>query len=312
MQQAFKKARAAQTSLARTIALVLGIIFSLSLAVALLSLNAILDDDATSQINNQARFIMDSMLAVREYTSTLVNPIIAPINNESLEFHPEAVPSYSATTVFSLLKKDPNYGSYAYREATLNPTNLKDKADAIETAIIEEFRANPTLKAKSGYRDTPLGSFHYIARPIKISKASCLACHSDPSLAPKSQLLTYGKTNGYGWKLGETVGAQIVTVPIDAIYRSKWHSLTATSLLIFAAFIAAGAATSAALQKIILDPIRKISARADQASIDPKTVDFHEKSRRDEIGSIARSLERLKQSLIISMKMLNEAKNRDS
>ena len=221
------------------------------------------------------------------------------------------MPSYSATTVFSILKKDPHYSSYSYREATLNPTNLKDKADAVEAAIIEEFRANPNLKTKEGDRATPLGAFHYIARPIKISKSSCLACHSDPALAPESQLLTYGKSNGYGWKLGETVGAQIVTVPVDAIYRSKWRSLAATSLLILLSFLLVGLTTSAALQKLVLGPIRTMSARADEASIKPEAVDFHEKTRSDEIGSIARSLERLKQSLIISMKLLNEAKGRE-
>ena len=100
MQQALNRARGGRSSLARTIALVLGIIFSLTLAIVLLSLNGILGNEVTSQINNQAKLIMDSMLAVREYTSTSVNPIVAPINKQSLEFHPEAVPSYSATTVF--------------------------------------------------------------------------------------------------------------------------------------------------------------------------------------------------------------------
>lgn len=294
------------SSLTRRMATTLLLIFLTSLAVVLSALNFLLQGQAISRINQQSNLIMDSMLAVREYTSKHVNPIVAPINNNTVEFLPEAVPSYSATTVFGFLKNNPNYANYSYREATLNPTNLKDKADSTEAAIIQEFRSNPTMKLKTGERQTPVGSFHYIARPIKVSKQSCLACHSDPALAPKSQLLTYGKNNGFGWKLGETIGAQIVTVPVDAIYASKWQSLLSLSSLVGVSFLGVGLATLILLQKLILKPIRLMSTRADEASIHPEAIEFAEKSRSDEIGSIARSLERMKQSLIISMRMLKE------
>ncbi|MEY4352350.1 MAG: hypothetical protein RLZZ609_591 [Cyanobacteriota bacterium] len=294
------------SSLTRRMATTLVVIFLTSLAIVLSLLNFLLQGQAISRINQQSNLIMDSMLAVREYTSQHVNPIVAPMNNNNVEFMPEAVPSYSATTVFSFLKNNPNYSNYSYREATLNPTNLKDKADSTESEIIQEFRANPTMKLKTGERQTPVGSFHYIARPIKVSKQSCLACHSDPALAPKSQLLTYGKNNGFGWKLGETIGAQIVTVPVDAIYTSKRNSLLSLSSLVGLSFLGVGLATLILLQKLILRPIRLMSARADEASIHPEAIEFAEKSRPDEIGSIARSLERMKQSLIISMRMLKE------
>lgn len=294
------------SSLTRRIAITLVVIFLTSLAIVLSLLNFLLQGQAISRINQQSNLIMDSMLAVREYTSQHVNPIVAPLNNNNIEFMPEAVPSYSATTVFSFLKNNPSYSNYSYREATLNPTNLKDKADSTESDIIQEFRTNPTMKLKTGERQTPVGSFHYIARPIKVSKQSCLACHSDPALAPKSQLLTYGKNNGFGWKLGETIGAQIVTVPVDAIYTSKWNSLLSLSSLVGLSFLGVGLATLILLQKLILKPIRLMSARADEASIHPESIEFSEKSRPDEIGSIARSLERMKQSLIISMRMLKD------
>ncbi|MFM7643091.1 MAG: DUF3365 domain-containing protein [Cyanobium sp.] len=294
------------SSLTRRIAITLVVIFLTSLAIVLSLLNFLLQGQAISRINQQSNLIMDSMLAVREYTSQHVNPIVAPLNNNNIEFMPEAVPSYSATTVFSFLKNNPSYSNYSYREATLNPTSLKDKADSTESDIIQEFRTNPTMKLKTGERQTPVGSFHYIARPIKVSKQSCLACHSDPALAPKSQLLTYGKNNGFGWKLGETIGAQIVTVPVDAIYTSKWNSLLSLSSLVGLSFLGVGLATLILLQKLILKPIRLMSARADEASIHPESIEFSEKSRPDEIGSIARSLERMKQSLIISMRMLKD------
>lgn len=292
------------TSLARKMALVLVAIFSLSALVAMIFLNQIFTAQASYQINRQSNLFLDSMLAVREYTSNKVNPIIAPLNKEGIEFRPEAVPSYSATTVFSYLRAKPEYSTYSYREATLNPTNLKDKADALESAIIEEFRANPGLKLKTGTRATPVGDFHYIAKPITISKQSCLSCHSTPSNAPQSQILTYGANNGFGWKLGETVGAQIVTVPINEITKARNASMLWTTLLLVFTFLLVALATGYALNKLILDPMRRMSALANEASVSPGSIVFEEKDRSDEIGTLAKSFDRMKQSLIISMQML--------
>jgi HAMP domain-containing protein len=287
-------------------ATILLVIFISSLAIVLTLLNFLLEGQAVSRIDQQSNLIMDSLIAVRQYTSKYVNPIVAPINKNNIEFLPEAVPSYSATTVFSLLKEGQSYANYSYREATLNPTNLKDKADSLEAQIIQEFRSNPTMKIKTGERRTPVGNFHYIARPLKVSSQSCLVCHSTPDLAPKSQLLTYGKNNGFGWKLGETIGSQIVTVPVDEIYVSKWNSLLSLTTLVGLSFVVVGLATLYVLQKSVLKPIRLMSARADQASIQPESIEFSEKLRGDEIGSIAKSLERMKHSLVISMRLLGE------
>ena len=43
-----------------------------------------------------------------------------------MEFLPQAVPSYSATEVLNALHKQ--HPDYAYKEATLNPTNPRDRA----------------------------------------------------------------------------------------------------------------------------------------------------------------------------------------
>jgi HAMP domain-containing protein len=296
----------ARSSLAKKLSILLFLIFASSLAVLLILVNILLENQAVARIDQRSNLIMDTMIAVRQYTSKHINPIIEPINNNNVEFLPEAVPSYSASTVFSLLKEGKSYASYSYREATLNPTNLKDKADSLEAEIIQEFRSNPTKEMITGERKTPIGSFHYIARPLKVSSQSCLVCHSKPDLAPKSQILTYGKTNGFDWKLGETIGSQIVTVPVSEIYMSKWMSLVSLISLIALSFLTVGLATIFFLQKLILNPIRLMSAQADQASTQPESIEFSEKLRTDEIGTIARSFERMKQSLVISIRLLGE------
>jgi HAMP domain-containing protein len=232
---------------------------------------------------------------------------VAPLNQGPGAFRPEAVPSYSATTVFEYLRAaKPEYKQYSYREATLNPTNLKDKADTFEAGVVESFRSSPTQKVITGERTTPLGSFHYVARPIRVSSESCLVCHSTPDRAPRSQLLAYGDTNGFGWKLDEIVGAQIVSVPQDTVLQAKRQSLMATVLLLALVFVAVALVANSVLNRLILRPMRLISQKAEEASVTPTSVSFTEKSRADEIGHLAKSFERMKQSLAISMQMLKD------
>lgn len=287
-------------------AITLSVVFSLSLLLAVLVLDQFFGWQAKDLINQRSDFFMDSMLAVREYTTKNVNPIVAPLNNGPGIFRPEAVPSYSANTVFDYLRAKPDYKQYSYREAALNPTNLKDKADTFETSIIESFRESPSTTSVSGEKMTPLGSFHYVARPIRIGKESCLACHSTPERAPRSQLLAYGDSNGFGWKLNEVVGAQIVSVPQEALVQSKRQSLLATAMMLMVTFVVVGLVTNAVLDQLILRPMRRISSKAEEASVTPASVSFEEKVRSDEIGLLAQSFERMKQSLAISMQMLKD------
>lgn len=296
--------------LKRQLAISLTLIFSVSILVAIVLMNQLFVIQARQLIDQRSSFLMDAMLAVREYTSKDVNPIIAPLNKGSGEFRPEAVPSYSAQSVFAHLKSNPDYHDYSYREAALNPTNLRDKADGFETGIIEQFRRNPSLNTLAGERPTALEAMHFVARPIRVSKESCLVCHSTPNLAPASQLLSYGDSNGFGWKLNEIVGAQIVTVPQQAMFQAKDRSLLSAALLFAGAFLAVGVITNTVLNQLILRPMREISRKAEEASVTPATVSFDERNRQDEIGLLARSFERMKQSLAISMHMLKDRQAR--
>lgn len=216
-------------------ALILLVGFLIALFASGVMLDAVLYRQARREIDNRASFFMDTMLAVREYTSTDVNPIIAPLNAESLQFLPEAVPSYAATKVYSYLRNNLPYRQYLYREATLNPTNLKDRADSFESRIIEIFRADPSIKQQSGVRLSGSSELHYFARPIVVSKVSCLTCHSTPERAPASQLATYGTVSGFGWQLGETVGAQIVSVPVKEVQDAKSLNFLSIAVMFFTA-----------------------------------------------------------------------------
>src|SRR5580692_8588242 len=122
------------------------------------------------------------------------------------EFHPQSVPAFAATEIFGYLRE--KFPNYFYKEATLNPTNPRDRATDWETDIVNQFRGDEKQVEFLGSRDTATGKALVLARPLRVGNVSCLACHSTPDKAPPEMLKLYGPANGFGWKLNEIIGAQ--------------------------------------------------------------------------------------------------------
>jgi Protein of unknown function (DUF3365)/TIR domain len=134
-------------------------------------------------------------------------------NNElaEREFHPQSIPFFAATEAFNYFRR--THPDYAYKEAALNPTNLRDRTVDWEADVVSIFRKNPTQTEFIGHRETPSGASLFVSAPIKVDDKSCLECHSTPDKAPAEMVKLYGNVNGFGWKEGDIVGAQIVSVP---------------------------------------------------------------------------------------------------
>src|SRR6266446_9841401 len=161
-------------------------------------------------------------------------------NNEPVgrEFHPQSIPFFAATEAFNYFRQ--THPDYAYKEAALNPTNPRDRTVDWEADVVSVFRKNPAKTEFIGNRETPSGPSLFVSAPIKTEK-SCLECHSTPDKAPAEMIKLYGTANGFGWEEGETIGAQIVSVPADvsemiadSAFRSILGWLIGIAVLIFA------------------------------------------------------------------------------
>ena len=128
------------------------------------------------------------------------------------EFHPQSVPAFAATEIFSYLRE--KFPDYFYKEATLNPTNPRDRATDWESDIVNQFRAGGLPNEFVATREAPTGAALVLARPIRVNNVSCLECHSTPDKAPAEMIKLYGTANGFNWKMDDIIGAQIVSVPI--------------------------------------------------------------------------------------------------
>jgi HAMP domain-containing protein len=269
-----------------------------------LTLSKILGDNAKDKVASQAFLLLETMGSVRDYTATQVNPELAPRLEKEEWFLPQTVPAYSAREVFEKLRKREQYSNFFYKEATLNPTNPRDKADPFETSIVEKFRNQSGLKQVTGFRSLPGGELFYVASPLVISEKSCLRCHSTPENAPKSQIATYGRDNGFGWQLNEIIGAKIVSVPASTVFNEarRLQFLVVGSLSIF--FLLAMIMINIFLKFAVTNPLKRMAQLSKKVSTGDMEGEF-EHPVNDEIGILAASLNRMKVSLQMAMNMLN-------
>lgn len=284
--------------------LILTLVFISGILLSGAALSRVLEQKAQDEVTSSALILIQTMNSVRNYTSERVNPLLQPRLNTEPVFIPETVPAYSAIEIFEDIRKNESYKNFFYKEATLNPTNLRDKADKFETELVERFR-HKSDKELSGFRNLPEGNMFYIARPLAIKKESCLQCHSIPAVAPKSLITTYGTEHGFGWKLNQIIATQIVYVPADKVFESARQSLSLFMGILISIFAIVVLLINLVLKQTVIEPIRKMAKMAYEVSTGKISSDFAQNSN-DEIGALAAALNRMKSSLEIAMKLLNQ------
>lgn len=262
----------------------------------------LLQANARDEVQNNARLLMEGATAVRGYTAGQITALLEAQMQE--QFLPQAVPSYSATEVQNTLHA--KYPEYAYKEATLNPTNPRDRATGWEVDIVGHFRNNAGLQEYVGQRDTPSGPSLYVARPLRITSGACLRCHSSVEAAPKTMVARYGPANGFGWQMNEVIGAQIVSVPMDVPLARADRSFKLFMGALVGVFAAVGLLLNGMIWTLVVQPVTRLSALADRVSQGDMAAPEFTSHSRDEIGVLATSFARMRASVVQAMKMLDD------
>ncbi|MDX2227554.1 MAG: DUF3365 domain-containing protein [Verrucomicrobiae bacterium] len=262
----------------------------------------LLQKNAREQVLQNARLMMEASLAMRGYTSKQIKPLLEAQLEQ--EFLPQTVPSYSAVEIFNYLRE--NYPEYTYKEATLNPTNLRDLAKDWEADVVNEFRNHTDKKEIVGHREGPSGEYLYLAKPLKIANESCLTCHSTPEAAPAKMIEKYGSNNGFGWQMHEIVGAQIVSVPMSLPIQKANQAFKILFGSLLVVFIVTLIVLNILLHFIVIRPIKQLSAIADQISTGNMDVEELQVRGRDEVSMLSASFNRMMISLKKAIKLLED------
>jgi HAMP domain-containing protein len=280
-------------------------VFVLSLLGGVGGFYLLLRNEAMEDAEKEARSLMAFALAVGDYTEGHVMPRLSAHGGG--EFFEEMVPFYSSRTVFRTVSGKAR--QYSFRQPTINPTSPEDAPTAFEMTVIRRFRDNPSLAEATGVQDDPQGKLFYLAQPVRISDEACLTCHSTPERAPVAMVAKYGPLRGFGWKFGEVVGAQILTVPLSQQLRGVIGlvGLLAAGLLVV--FAIAYLALSLALDRLLIRPLDVLASAADLASRSAASEPQLPESGVREIRELRDAISRLRLSL---MKALHDLQTPDT
>jgi len=280
--------------------LVLLLVFAVGLVTTGLICRRLLRQNAQAEIMENARIMMEAAIAVRTYTATQIKPLLE--TQMKYSFLPQSVPAYSANAYFSQLQKA--FPAYAYKEATLNPTNPVNRATDWEADLIQEFRKVHEKTEIIGERDTPNGRTLYMARPLKVSSPACLTCHDTVEGAPRTMVERYGDANGFGWKLNDIVTAQIVSVPMQlAVQRANgvfWTFMISLAVV----FLLGIVAINLLLIFLVIRPVNQLSTMASSVSLGNSDITEFPVTGKDEIAELSLSFNRMGRSLVEAMKLL--------
>ena len=282
--------------------LLLIVVFGLGLFLISQNANKFLMEDARKQVLQQAGLMAASSRATRDYTEQELSPLLQKLPEHATTFLPQTIPFYAATVTFNDLRK--SYPDYTYKEATLNPTNLSDRATDWETDVIVDFKNNPAKKEIIGERTAATGPSLYVAYPIRV-EAGCLECHSSPGLAPKAMLKHYGKNNGFGWNLNDVVAAQVISIPMSVPIELAHQGFRSLLINLGIIFLATIVLIDIGLFFIVIRPLRKVSQAADRISTGEIELEMLPVRGRDEIAQVTTSFNRMHTSLRKAFEMLN-------
>lgn len=274
------------------------------LALSLVGINSYLltEDNALQQITDQAELIMQQALAVRSYTVNEIRPLLNQ-NNDG-QFHPQTVPAYAATQTANLLRESrPNY---SYKEAVFNPTNPRDKATPAEEQIINRFIANPDLIKLVGSQEIDGVKTLYISYPIRIINPKCLACHSTPQQAPAAMRAIYGDTGGYGWKLNEVVGTQMVVVPYSLPAELAQKTFISFMISLAAIFLLLFLVINITIRKLVLRPVSRLTRMADEVSKGNLKSAEIKVTGKDELAEMSAAFNRMRRSVIKIIQLMRK------
>ena len=274
--------------------------FAVGFVIAAFVLHSVFNANARAQVLQNARIMMTAANAIRTYTADDLVPLL-PMEHDG-KFVAETVPAFAAQTNFKDVQAA--FAGYTYREPALNPTNLSDRAQDWEADIIRVFRIDASKKELVTERDTAFGSTLNLARPVTITDEACLLCHTEPSAAPAALIKSYGTANGFGWKLNETIGAQIVSVPMAVPLKVARDTYITFLIIMTVMFAIIFVILNLLLHYLVIAPVKRVSAIADAVSLGDENVETYVKPGQDEISSLSVSFNRMRESLKHAMAMI--------
>jgi protein-histidine pros-kinase len=119
----------------------------------------------------------------------------------------------------------------------------------------------------------------------------------------------YGAHNGFGWKLNEIIGAQIVNVPMAIPIARADATFNAFMIILGSVFAVIWLVLNLFLHLIIIRRVNRIAAKAEEISKGDMNVAEFEQSGKDELSSLGHSFNLMYRSLSSAVKLLDRTQS---
>ncbi|OUL20978.1 histidine kinase [Nostoc sp. RF31YmG] len=301
----------ARLKLASQFTLLLSLIFITGIGLGGFALSKALEHKALAEMNARGQMAMQIVNSVSSYTSNDIAPLITQLVDPQTTFIPETIRSIAARRVFENFKTNWQYKDLIYKQATLNPTNLDDQADRFEAKLIERFESDRTLKTLSDFCSQAGERLFYSAQPLTVTNSSCLLCHGKPDQAPKSHVQRYGTQNGYGWKLNQVVGTQIIYIPASEVFANARKALFLFISIFIGIFALVLLSINYLLKWRVIQPLKPMAQIAQTISRETVSVNEVRDLERQALTQIVQRTDELGQLGRVFQKMVREVCDRE-
>ncbi len=201
--------------------------------------------------------------------------------------------SFFTASIFNMVNE--KMPDFQLRQVAYNPINPKNNPTPEEAKIINFMKASGQ-KEYAGVAEIN-GQSYLVHAFGKVAEAGCMQCHS------KSLIAKYNPAYDPNWKVGELVGAVIVSVPFEAIVlRAQLNGLI-RGLAVFGIFLGITLFIVITLDRLVFKPVEELQRKAEEIAKGNVDEPIEVKSE-DEIGKLAESFERMRVSIKKVMDLL--------
>lgn len=234
---------------------------------------------------DNARNLARQIIETRDYMSSVVR--------DEAEKNYDLVPQVVATRV---AKRITTGSPYYVRQVSLRYRNPDNRPDNYETARLENFSRQGGAEISSIETVDGKLTFRYLQPMVAVE--SCLTCHGDYDKAPAFVRARFPRGHySYNYKVGETIGAVSVSIPMADLYRQIGANLKLDlfyrGVILFIIILVMGGI----LRRSILDPVKQLAVSISRVT---RTGSYAERLPRltnDEIGMLVGSFNELMQEL---------------
>jgi HAMP domain-containing protein len=247
--------------------------------------------NAMADARTQGAIVFNMIDSSRMYFKKSQRPLVFELVEED-RFYPEIMSGFVMTRgVWEIFEK--RFPGYKYKQATIDPLFPPNKADDAEIKLIKMFEDKKGTKNTEGIMTKSGKQYYYFARPITVGE-KCLRCHGTPDEAPKDQVEIYGTDSGYDWHKGQIVSTSIVYVPLDSAMAAAKKSATSLFAMGSAGIVLLMGVIWFFLSRGVVVPLAKLQQKTTQISLGKELNDDIGVNSKDEIGDLAKAIDRLR------------------